>query len=68
MVGPRVAAAAAQAALATLTQKDPGPRLAATTAIAMEPPRGPPSSSVQQLDRFSFSLVLSDALHLHSCK
>lgn len=58
MVGPRVAAAAAQAALATLTQKDPGPRLAATTVIPMEPPR---ASAVQQPDRCSFSLVQSNA-------
>ncbi|KAG0627188.1 hypothetical protein M758_2G180500 [Ceratodon purpureus] len=53
MVGPRVAAAAAQAALATLTQKDPGPRLAASTAITMEPPKGPLPSSVQQPDRLA---------------
>jgi hypothetical protein len=36
MVGPRVAAAAAQAALVALTQKDPGNRLAAGNAIILE--------------------------------
>lgn len=35
MVGPRVAASAAQAALGTLTQKDSGPRLAAFTPMAI---------------------------------
>jgi hypothetical protein len=53
MVGPRVAAAAAQAALVTLTQKDPGPRLAASTAVTMEPPKALLPSSVQQPDRFN---------------
>lgn len=53
MVGPRVAAAAAQAALASLTQPDPGPRLAAGTAIILdEPETKEQSPSTTQTDRF----------------
>lgn len=53
MVGPRVAAAAAQAALATLTQKDPGPRLAANTSTILDDPGVHQPVSVQLPDRFS---------------
>lgn len=51
MVGPRVAAAAAQAALATLTQKDPGPRLAANTSTILDDPGVHQPVSVQLPDR-----------------
>jgi hypothetical protein len=39
LVGRNVATAAAQAALASLTEKEPGPRLAAGTAIVLDAPK-----------------------------
>lgn len=63
MVGPEVASAVAAEALTTITKKDPGLRLAASTAILLEEPPATemPPPSAPQPDRF---LAWNPMIHL----